>query len=380
MGAGSGAASGAAAGSIAGPVGTVVGAGIGAAAGIFGSKKQAEAAKQAADTQAKANQAALDRQKVEDDRADAQLKIVNDAAEKAQAATEANNAALLQASEAKRIHDSNLSDQEFAASQSNSAAQLGLSRDQFNAQQAQYAAEQARRAPYRAAGQTALSHLGDLLGLSFAGGAAPAGAAAPSASGTPVASTASMPSTGAAAPMSTGGSPTPDADAAARAQAAGGSAPTENMAAIPGFDLGKLNDPTHVNAKYTNGAREFAYALNALQPSSDAAGVSKIVDYLNTVRGVPAKQVGDDKIDMGDGNGPIDVLIDSGKGGYAFQNNPQPGSNTTMAALLPGSAARPVTAPVATAAPVDTAAGPSGATPYTQVIPMRTLLRRQRVA
>lgn len=100
-----------------------------------------------------------------------------------------------------------------ATSQSNAAAIAEQQKEdaqqkaEFDAQQAaltnQWNAQQAIRAPYRAAGQTALSKVGDILGVNFNSGNSPS-YAAPAA---PTAATAPAAGTPATAPTSGSGNP-----------------------------------------------------------------------------------------------------------------------------------------------------------------------------
>ncbi len=74
---------------------------------------------------------------------------------------------------------------------------------------------------------------------------------------------------------------------------------------MPGFDTTKLNDLTHQSVKY-----DFARAVQTLGiPSGRLRGnLAPVISWMQA-RGYPnAKAVGDDKIDFGDGFGPIDVL------------------------------------------------------------------------
>lgn len=104
--------------------------------------------------------------------------------------------------------------------------------------------------------------------------------------------------------------------------------PGANYAAIPGFDMAKLADPNRVgDGKYSEAVRLFSQALAATQAQPNAQGLTQLVNYMNTYLGNPdhpyASVSGSDRIDFGDGAGPIDVLVNSGLGGWAFQNTPQ---------------------------------------------------------
>ncbi len=75
---------------------------------------------------------------------------------------------------------------------------------------------------------------------------------------------------------------------------------------IPGFDLGKLNDPAHVTTKYT-----FGRAVQDLGLAATSGNLQAIVDHFNA-KGGKATVTGDDTIDFGDGFGSIDVIFSVG--------------------------------------------------------------------
>ena len=84
---------------------------------------------------------------------------------------------------------------------------------------------------------------------------------------------------------------------------------------LSGFDVSKI-DPSHpdsMNLKYV-AARIFEQInVTGLDPVAEAIAVFNEV-------GIPATQAGDDKIDFGDGQGPIDVIRNMGaSGGRAWQ-------------------------------------------------------------
>jgi len=87
------------------------------------------------------------------------------------------------------------------------------------------------------------------------------------------------------------------------APAAPAAAPT--YAQVQGFDATKMADPNYSSAKYTPAAREFAAAQGAgVQVGRN--NLDPLVAHAQA-NGFPnARVVGDDKIDYGDGNGPID--------------------------------------------------------------------------
>lgn len=79
---------------------------------------------------------------------------------------------------------------------------------------------------------------------------------------------------------------------------------------MAGWDDTKLNDLSHQTAKY-----DFARAMQTLGGSAGSyrGHLGTIASFLNG-RGYPnAKAVGDDKIDFGDGYGPIDVITGGGE-------------------------------------------------------------------
>ena len=82
------------------------------------------------------------------------------------------------------------------------------------------------------------------------------------------------------------------------------------FAPIQGFDFGKLTNVTYTSQKYSPAVRAFSQALLALKADAAASRnhLDPIVDYVKQ-RGFPnAAAVGDDKIDFGDGVGPVDVI------------------------------------------------------------------------
>lgn len=127
----------------------------------------------------------------------------------------------------------------------------------------------------------------------------------------------------------TGGNPPAVGSGAAPAPAPGAAPAAGSYGAIQGFDTGKLNDTGYSSAKYTPAVKAFSAALGSgVQLSRN--GQAPMVDYLKT-NGFPnAVAVGDDKIDFGDGNGPIDVVQQNGS--IWFQN----GQDRFGAAGAPG--------------------------------------------
>lgn len=114
---------------------------------------------------------------------------------------------------------------------------------------------------------------------------------------------------------------------------------------MPGWDTGKLQDLEHQNAKY-----DFARAVQTLGiPSQQARGNLEVyVDWLQA-RGYPdARVTSDDKIDFGDGYGPVDVvdrhgnwiwLPDSAQGGGQPPPTPTVPSPTIVSGVPGGTTA-----------------------------------------
>ena len=87
-----------------------------------------------------------------------------------------------------------------------------------------------------------------------------------------------------------------------------------------GFVPEKLNDPSFYNEKYSHALKDqFLPAMQGLAPTT--ASLTLIVDAINA-RGGHATVAGKDLIDFGDGNGPIDVIVDvDGRNAqWGFQN------------------------------------------------------------
>jgi hypothetical protein len=101
---------------------------------------------------------------------------------------------------------------------------------------------------------------------------------------------------------------------------------------IPGFDFTKLNNPAHVNEKYSPAVRVFSQAIAAgnLQPGTES--LASIVTYAKAHGFDKAAVVGGDSIDFGDGAGAIDVVTNSKSGhdmGWWFNNQTQQGTDPT---------------------------------------------------
>lgn len=114
---------------------------------------------------------------------------------------------------------------------------------------------------------------------------------------------------------------------------------TPTTYAIPGFDTGKLNDPNFKSDKYTPAVKHFAAASSGLAPT--AASLQQIANQAKAAGFPNAVVVGKDRIDYGDGNGPIDAIVDEGGPGahWWFQNGPD--RFGTTAAPPPGGAPAP---------------------------------------
>jgi hypothetical protein len=115
------------------------------------------------------------------------------------------------------------------------------------------------------------------------------------------------------------------ASASFAAAAAEAAAPAGPYFAVPGFDFGKLQNTTHVNAKYTPAVRAFSQAIAAEGLASVTDSLSSIVTFAKN-NGFPnAKVTSSDAIDFGDGEGPIDTIVDVGgpDAHWWFHNNLQ---------------------------------------------------------
>ena len=110
---------------------------------------------------------------------------------------------------------------------------------------------------------------------------------------------------------------------------------------MPGWDTGKLNTLTKQTAKY-----DFARAVQTLGGSAASyrGNLDKIAQFLKT-RGYPtARAMGDDKIDFGDGAGPIDVITSGGSWWWSGDAGPAAGvvdggGSETGAGPTPGASA-----------------------------------------
>ena len=107
---------------------------------------------------------------------------------------------------------------------------------------------------------------------------------------------------------------------------------------VQGFDWEKTISGTGKPGKYTPAFTAFSHAINGIG-ADDPSSTPRVLAYLRA-NGFPnVTAISDDKWDFGDGNGPIDVKIDGGKGGWWFQNGPDRfggGAPATSSAPQPG--------------------------------------------
>lgn len=88
-------------------------------------------------------------------------------------------------------------------------------------------------------------------------------------------------------------------------------------APLQGFDFTKLSTGGGTAGKYTDAVRTFSQGIGSgLQIGRNDLGA--MVEYAKKYGHANAQAVGDDKIDFGDGNGPIDVIQSNGS--LWFQN------------------------------------------------------------
>lgn len=87
----------------------------------------------------------------------------------------------------------------------------------------------------------------------------------------------------------------------------------KNSGMILGYDTGKLDDPSYQKGtKYNAAVRAFSGGLKQ-DVGVSRGGLGNMNEYLKA-NGFPnAQVVGDDKIDFGDGGGPIDVIRSDGQ-------------------------------------------------------------------
>lgn len=79
-----------------------------------------------------------------------------------------------------------------------------------------------------------------------------------------------------------------------------------------GYDSGKLNDPSYSTGKYNSAVQAFYNGLKQ-DVGLSRGGLGNMIAYLQANGFKGAKAVGDDKIDFGDGAGPIDVVRSDGQ-------------------------------------------------------------------
>lgn len=117
-----------------------------------------------------------------------------------------------------------------------------------------------------------------------------------------------------------------------------------NTGMILGYDLGKLNDKSYTSGKYNPAVRAFSEGLKN-DVGVSRGGLGNMLNFLKANGFPQAQLVGDDKIDFGDGAGPIDVIRSDGQivfqdprgaGAGAGAGAPTDGAATGAAGLLGG--------------------------------------------
>jgi hypothetical protein len=86
---------------------------------------------------------------------------------------------------------------------------------------------------------------------------------------------------------------------------------TDPYGNVPGFDTGKLQDSTHANDKYIQSVRTLSQFVGS-GGQVTRGHLDGLVAYAKAHGFANAQAVGDDKVDFGDGHGPIDVLRSDG--------------------------------------------------------------------
>ena len=125
--------------------------------------------------------------------------------------------------------------------------------------------------------------------------------------------------------LNTAGSAAPPASTpavkSAQGAAPGGSTDGLPFASIMGFSLEKLQDPTHVNEKYSASVRLFSQALAATGAEPNSAGLQQLVDWMNA-HGATAS-ASNDMITI-NGDAPVDCITDFGgtNSNWWFHNLP----------------------------------------------------------
>ena len=102
---------------------------------------------------------------------------------------------------------------------------------------------------------------------------------------------------------------------------------------LEGFDQGKLDDKTHQTIKY-RAARVF----RQFRPSDFVKDPTAVLNALKAA-GLNPKLVGNDKIDFGDGFGPVDVIRAAGEGGKAWQWGVDDGTSASSTSTSTGTTA-----------------------------------------
>jgi hypothetical protein len=135
-----------------------------------------------------------------------------------------------------------------------------------------------------------------------------------------------------------GGAPAPVEPGPAAPTYSAGANAGKNSGMILGYDTGKLNDTGYTSGKYNAAVRAFSGGLKQ-DVGVSRGGLDNMVNYVKA-NGFPnAKTVGNDKIDFGDGAGPIDVIRSDGqivfqdpRGGGGTGTSPVGGSSVTPSA------------------------------------------------
>lgn len=123
-----------------------------------------------------------------------------------------------------------------------------------------------------------------------------------------------------------------------------------NPGFLIGFDPGKLNDPNKMpgeSGKYTDAAKLWGAVTQTVGASR--GNMDQAIEIMRA-KGFPnAKAVGDDKIDFGDGRGPIDVFRSDGQpvfqnttGNAQYESDYASGVRGPMLGLGAGGAAPPI--------------------------------------
>lgn len=121
--------------------------------------------------------------------------------------------------------------------------------------------------------------------------------------------------------------------------------PSSSQYALPGWNQGKWEDTGHTSIKYQAGRIFSQFDPNAIRQNP--------LPLLNALRaaGINATMVGDDKIDFGDGYGPIDVITRDGQWAWMPVNEAGGGA---------GAGVNPATAPFMGGAGAGATGAPAG--------------------